>query len=210
MRESALVDVRPRLASNFRDLLGGLDFGELERSPGVVFGLWPDLTLAYVNPAWYQFARENGGEPAISRDWRLGRCVMDAVPPELQPFYREFYGQQLAAEPASRIRQLEYECSSPDILRRHLMTVYRLADGRGLLVVNALTVAQICGRPTHPPYADDYHDGGGWVRQCSHCRCVEHRREPGRWDWVPFWVASPPAMVTHGLCPLCLDHFYPA
>ncbi len=199
-----------RLSPGFHAALAGLDLADLEANPNVVFGLWPDLTLAYLNPAWFRFAGENGGEPAISRDWTLGRNVMDAVAPELQPFYREFFGSQLAGGPVVSLRQHEYECSSAEIYRRYVMTVYRLGDGAGLLVVNATSITRPQYRPPRPPYEGDYHDPGGWVRQCAHCRCVQHRLEPDRWDWVPFWVVSPPREVSHGLCPLCLDHFYPA
>lgn len=205
-----MPEERPRISSPFGELLDGLGLADLESNPGVIFGLWPDLTLAYLNPAWYRFARENGGEPAISREWDLGRNVMDAVAPVLQPFYREFFGLQL--EPASPLclRQHEYDCSTPDVHRRHVMTVYRLGEGDGLLVTNALATERPHDRASTRPYADDYHDTAGWVRQCAHCRCVQHRLVPDRWDWVPYWVASPPAYTTHGLCPLCLDHFYPA
>lgn len=201
---------RPRISPSFGALLDQMSLADLERNPSVIFGLWPDLTLAYVNPAWYRFARENGGEPEISRAWDLGRNVMDAVTPLLQPFYREFFGRQLDPAAPCQLSQHEYECSTAEVYRRHVMTVYRLGDAAGLLVTNVPVVERLQDRPGRAPYTDDYHDSAGWVRQCAHCRCVQHRLVPDRWDWVPFWVASPPAFTTHGLCPLCLDHFYPA
>lgn len=198
-----------RLAPGFRQALGRSSLATLESSANVIYGLWPDLTLAYVNPAWFRFARDNHGEPAISRDWPLGRCVMDAVPPPLQVFYRDYFGSFLAPVASTFLSPQEYECSSAENFRLHLMSVYPLAEQAGLLVSNALAVGRTHARPAHPPYADDYHDPGGWIRQCSHCRCVQHAGQADRWDWVPYWVASPPASITHALCPLCLDHFYP-
>lgn len=41
---------------------------ELHTSEDTIYGLKPDLTLAYFNEGWAQFAKRNGGEPAISRD----------------------------------------------------------------------------------------------------------------------------------------------
>lgn len=202
-------DATSRLAPRFQDLLGAARLADADDSPHVTFGLWPDLTLAYVNPAWFRFARENGGEPAISREWALGRNVMEAVPASLQVFYRDLFRARLAAA-APGLSQVEYECSSADVCRQHLMTVYRLGDGDGLLVTNVCVAARPHERRSHQPYLDDYHDQNGWVRQCSHCRCVQRRDMPEQWDWVPYWVTAPPSHTTHGLCPLCLDHFYPA
>jgi hypothetical protein len=51
----------------FRPLLADCESGALEDATGTVYGLWPDLTLAFMNPAWFRFAAENRGEPAIFR-----------------------------------------------------------------------------------------------------------------------------------------------
>ncbi|MDR9435354.1 MAG: hypothetical protein RI563_00650, partial [Thiohalophilus sp.] len=76
----------------FRQLLAQhFSIALLEQHPGTVYGLWPDLTLAYMNPAWFRFARYNQGEPVISTDWRRGRRITDALPEVLHPFYVELY-----------------------------------------------------------------------------------------------------------------------
>lgn len=204
-----MTDDIGRVAPSFRDVLGTKRLADADHSPHVIFGLWPDLSLAYLNPAWFRFARENGGEPVISREWVLGRRIMEAVAPSLQVFYHDLFRAQLGAE-VLELRQFQYECSSADVCRQHLMSIYRLGEGDGLLVTNVCVAARPHDRRASQPYLDDYHDQNGWVRQCSHCRCVQRRDVPERWDWIPYWVAAPPANTTHGLCPTCVDHFYPA
>lgn len=74
--------------------LAGLSSGQLHRleeEEGTVFALWPDLTIAYVNPAWRQFAAANAGEPQISQRWSVGASVLAAIAPPVRPFFREHY-----------------------------------------------------------------------------------------------------------------------
>jgi hypothetical protein len=49
----------------------------------------------------------------------------------------------------------------------------------------------------------------GVVRQCAHCRRVQHRTFHERWDWVPDWVEHLPNVISHRLCPICHDYYYP-
>ena len=51
-------------APGFARHLRGFGEEQLERHEGPVFGLTGDLELAYLNPAWFRFARDNQGDPS--------------------------------------------------------------------------------------------------------------------------------------------------
>ncbi|MDZ7826889.1 MAG: hypothetical protein U5R48_13845 [Gammaproteobacteria bacterium] len=65
---------------------------------------------------------------------------------------------------------------------------------------------------THSPSAPEpasYLDEHGLLHQCAHCRRMANQTEPARWDWVPAWVEAPPPNLSHGICPLCLEYYFP-
>jgi hypothetical protein len=170
------------------------------------------LTLAYLNPAWFEFGRRNGGHPAIANDWGLGRNIMDTVPPALKDFYARFYGDRLRngadVQPAAH----RYECSSGQQFRLFAMHVFPLRDAAGLLIVNSVLVEipmVFAGRTAHPSNYETYSDDAGIIRQCAHCRRIRAPNTANRWDWVPAWVEKPPSTVSHTLCGICLDYYYP-
>ena len=200
-----------RFSPGFRDLLKTFELPVIEAHAGTVFGLWRDLRLAYFNPWWLKFAEENDGEPSISLDWGLGRSLLDSVPDILRPFYRDLYGNALQQGRLPPL-QHEYECSSADLFRRFMMTVYPLRQGEGFLVVNSLAVEKAHDpheRKDNEPDPGTYIGDDGLIRQCSNCRRTKNAKEPNRWDWVSAWVAEPPARTSHTLCAFCLAHYYP-
>lgn len=206
--------LQDRCATGFDVLLRGFSQAGIEQHHGTAFGLWLDLRLAYVNPAWASFSQLNGGEPELASHWPLGRCVLEAIPPVLEDFYRSLF-QNAASSAAMGLRPPAhvYECSSPEVYRRFAMNIYRLAEGEGLLVVNSLLVERPHDRRERQICAADhvaYVHEDGCVRQCSHCRRIENVSVPNRWDWVPEWVEKSPPETSHTLCPLCLDYYYPA
>jgi hypothetical protein len=204
--------MRLRLDPAFKEILGDFELDEIDLHPDTVYGIWADGTLAYFNPAWLRFAAENDGEPAISRDWGLGRRVSEAIPPELRSFYQEFFESSFdESGESTRPASFEYECSSAGIYRRFAMIVYGLRNRRGYLVVNSLVVErphdQNERRPC-PPQSDAYVDTTGVVHQCAHCRRVQHLHIKDRWDWVPAWVEKIPAGSSHTLCRFCFNYYY--
>ena len=91
------------------------------------------------------------------------------------------------------------------------MTLYPLGNSDGLLVANALIIETEHGDrkgKNYPANRSEYLDDNEIIRQCSHCRKVQHR-ELNRWDWVPEWVTKAPSETSHTICPVCLDHYYP-
>jgi hypothetical protein len=194
----------------FGALLASFDLDALAQRSDTIFGLDADLRLAFFNPAWFAFADANGGAPAVTRDWGLGRCVLDACPDVI----REFYAHALTAVlQQDRRWDHDYECSSPDLKRIMRLSAYPLRGRQGLLVVNALVVeapieASATSRAVFDPAV--YADGHGIVHQCANCRKVRRTNGSRQWDWVPALVAGRHPMISHDLCELCLDFYYPA
>lgn len=179
----------------------------LEQHPGTVYGLWPDLSLAYMNPAWFGFARDNQGEPAISAHWLRGRLVTDALPEVLHPFYVELYLQALEDNSDEALIH-DYECSSAQEFRLFSMSLHNLGYGAGLLIINRERQAGEHQRPAYAARDNAYRDARGKHHQCSHCRCFQNAGQRSRWDWIPDWVTQPPDKLVYTLCPACFDYYY--
>jgi hypothetical protein len=197
----------------FEKLLSKFELEEIEESSETIFGLWSDFTLGYFNSGWKEFAKENGAPPVLTTPEYLGRSVIEVCGQELAPFYKNLFESGLAmSEEELHPVQHRYECSSADLFRKFLMTVYPLGEGDGLLVTNSLVIEvehEKRGADPHPPMSAEYRDEQDLIRQCSHCRKVKHVSSRSRWDWIPAWVEEPPSEVSHTLCPVCLEHFYP-
>lgn len=203
MKERYLLD------PEFEPLLRSHDSGRLDTLSEVVFGLWPDLRIAYLNPAWFVFARENGGEPVISTKWTIGSSIQDAMSPEILGFYLENYRDCLNA---LKVWNHRYECSSDSLYRKYHQIVYPLGQREGLLIVNSLVVERPHDpkeRPGHQPEDSIYRGNDGLVHQCAHCRRIRRRKGKEGWDWVPIWVKRVPVKTSHTICPTCFGHYYP-
>lgn len=188
--------------------LAHFDRAQLDDHVGAIFALTPDLLLAGFNRAWFEFARANDGEPQITREWSLGRPLIDAIAAELRSFYLAGYRAVLASR---RPWSHEYECHSPRVERRFHQTVSVLGDGAGLLVVNSLRHETLHDpqRAAVPPAPfEEYRELDGGYRQCASCRRFRHARHVNRWDWVSAWVALPPRATTHVLCAICFENHY--
>jgi hypothetical protein len=210
MKESLTGRCHP----GFHNILERFDPLQVETHASSVYGMWKDFTLAYVNPAWMEFARDNNGEPQISREWNLGRNMMDAVSSPLQRFFENFFHDSLRTEgDQMHPRQLVYECSSDRVFRQFQMTVYPVPRQEGWLVVNALlreSPHSLTLQRTHKLLDWEYVDSNGIIHQCAHCRKTKHVREANRWDWIPEWVKTVPSGTSHDLCHFCLEYFYPS
>lgn len=196
-----------RLDAPFRKLLRYHDFDFLEAHNGAVYGVWSDFRLAYLNPAWFRFAGENKGEPAISRQWGLGRSIMDCVDGDIAELYQEKLHACLVS---NTVWSHQYECSSDSVYRRFRQTVYPLPKREGLLFLNSLLVEKAHDSGRRRPESFDessYLDENGFICQCAYCRRVKNYRYPERWDWIPDWVKSCPNHTSHTFCPACFGHY---
>ena len=198
-----------RYRQDFPDLLQGFELGTLERDAHVIYALSADLELIYFNPAWFRFARENHGEPAISQRFGLGTPAEDFLPAVVRDFYQNAYREALRT---GEVWHHDYECSTPTRYRLYHQTSYPFHNGAGLLLVHSLCEErphQAAYRPPQPPDTQTYRSRAtGLVTQCCNCRRIQRPLEPVRWDWVPAWVERMPERTTSGLCPLCYEYYW--
>ena len=192
--------------ARFRKLLEDFDVGALEHARSTVYGVWPDLTLAYMNPQWFIFAAENGGEPNISREWSLGRSVLDSIAAPIRPFYETNYARCLSER---RPWEHNYECPSADVVRRFHHLVMPLGQSEGLLLIHSLLVEEPQPSSGAPAVVDRYLNAAGFRVQCCHCRKFRRTDVPYAWDWVAAWIRRTPDNVSHGICEACLGYYYP-
>jgi hypothetical protein len=210
---SAAIETPAHVDADFAALLGPrFRLEDLDQEPASVFGLWPDGTIAYTNPAWRAFASANEGQPAVEREWGLGARYLDAITDALRPFYEDLLARAPDAGTSLHPAFHQYECSSATVFRRFGMQVYALDGRAGFIIVNSLLVEAPHDDAVRPPHAADpasYVNARGIIVQCSHCRRVQHAVHPTRWDWVPGWVDRSPAATSHGICPVCFEYYYP-
>ena len=174
---------------------------------GTTYGLWPDLRLAAYNAVWLKFSQENGGEPAISTRWPLGRCILDAIPAPLRPFFIQNYQRCLTEQ---RPWEHAYECSSAQTYREMHMLVLPLGKAEGLVVINSLTRTAPHQRTAMLAHVELYREASGTMTQCCHCRRMRRVDAHEVWEWVPEWVEQQPETTSHGICEPCFEfHYHP-
>jgi hypothetical protein len=194
-----------RIRPEFLRALGRtVDLARLEDSHHSIFGLTPELRLAYYNPAWLEHAAM-GGAPRFAESWPLGRAVLAAVPTVLRSFYLEGYGAALAG---GRPWEAEYLSPTPYRLKRHLMRVVPLPARAGLLVFN-LQIADEPQQGGQPADERRFRHADGRLRQCASCRGFAPQAQPTQWLLVPSWLVLPPPRVTTLLCPPCAERHRP-
>ncbi len=202
------------VASDFRPLLHPLSLDILDAHDATIYGLRADLTLALVNQYWWHFATDNQGDDSLLRpDEVLDKPILTSMVGPDRDFYEDLYREVLAdAQP----RTHEYECSSPTEERFLHMSILPLPIGtdepRGLLVINSCRTEPWQwphDHPIHPKHHDDYITDDNQIIMCSTCQRTRHAQNPRRWDWVPDYLEDTPVAVSHGLCAICLDYYYP-
>ncbi|MEY2784061.1 MAG: hypothetical protein RL277_265 [Planctomycetota bacterium] len=181
---------------------------ELHERRDCACGLWPDLTIAYVNPAWERFSKDNGANPGFSMHWREGSSFLDGVGRPLREYYRTHL---LDALHKSQPWRSEYECSSPTLFRLYQMEAETVGNREGLLITHTRLEQRPHDKTTvrAPVDATPWKDPHGLIQQCSHCRRVRRAGEAEEWDWVPQWIERVPETATGSLCPPCIATRYP-
>lgn len=209
-RTIADVHVPPERAARvhpaFEPALACCDEDRIDDDDNVVFGLLPDLTIGYVNRAWFRSADDLHARRAIDA-WALGAPLLDAITGPLRPFFEQRLRAVLAER---RPWEHKYSCPTPVLERTFSMRVLPIGreDVLGLLVTNALVVAEPMDGVRNDAH-DRYRDPNGVVVQCGHCRRTRAADNADRWDFVAAFVREPPRGTSHGLCPPCLAHHFP-
>jgi hypothetical protein len=203
------ASLRSHLAEGFSaDLLAPFDVAVTDAMPASVCGLWPDLRIGYVNPAWLAFGRANGAAEQEER-WGLGANVRAVTPEALRPFYDRLFAR---AREIQAPLEHDYECPSPTQRRTFRMRVHPTIAG-AFLVVHSVLRQEAHDEETHAAIEETYRDANGLIEQCAHCRRVRRARwahgVTAEWDWVPDYVARMPPRTSHGLCAMCIAYFYP-
>ena len=201
-----------RITPEFESIIGASRLESLNSHPSSVYGLDSELNLSYLNPAWFQFAKENGGDVFIDEKWSLGRNVFDCIPDILKSYYSKLFESTLNdTEPSNISIQSEYECSSTTTYRRFSMHIYPLG-ANGFVVVHSLVIEEPHkSRSTEGLLAlveDDYLDDNELILQCANCRRIKNIKHEGRWDWLPKWIEEPRPNISHGVCFPCMKQYY--
>lgn len=196
-----------RVTHAFQSQISVADFHSLERTSAVTYAVDSKLRLAYVNPAWEEFAARNGGRDIDQ--WPIGRSILDAIAPVIRVFYYEAMKRVLnTGEDWEHV----YEASSADLLRIVRMHVSRVGRGPFLLVTNSVVVERPHDeheRRKKPADDEKYVRHDGRILMCCGCRRVRRASNDGWWDWVPEYLNGVSARVEQNLCPGCLDFYFP-
>lgn len=188
--------------------LAGFDYETIENYPHSIFCLDKDLKLSYFNKAWFEFSKENHGEPIISSKFKIGTPIEKAISGTIREFYISNYRRVLKD---LVVWKHEYECSSPTLYRLFCQDAYPLKNAAGIIIVNSLKIE----KPIHweePENAnlsiEDYTDKNGLITQCSNCRKTQRVNNNTIWDWVPSFVTAMPQNVSHSICSICYDYYW--
>ena len=200
------------ITKEFEALIGESRLESLNAHPGTVYGVDSEFNISYLNPAWFEFADENGGDIFKGTSWSLGSKLFDVIPAVQQPFYKDLFESALIDGKSLVVpRQSEYECSSEQVVRRFSMHIYPV-DGGGLVIVNSLLVGELHGSLQMKQQASidekDYIDNDRFLYQCANCRRVRNLKIAGRWDWIPRFIKEPYPRTSHGICEPCMQHYY--
>lgn len=197
-----------RYHDDFSVLLNGFALDTLESYPDSVYGLSANLTLNYLNPSWFDFARNNEGEPAITERFTLGVHIGEAMSGPVREYYLEAFRSVLQT---GMVWHNEYECSTPETLRNYYQSVYPLYNRNGLIIVNSLVKEQphdLVSRIPCQPVMTLYLDKMGFITQCSNCRRVQRAAQQDIWDWVPALVEQIHGNASHSFCQICYEYYY--
>lgn len=192
-----------RVLDAMRPALAAFDLNRLEAETYTIYALTEQMHLGYLNPAWFEFARENNGA-AIETHFGLGTPVLTGISPPLQDHYEALLHRSRRLGQAVESR---YLCPSSTLERVFLLRILPLTSG-GWLVHNALVVQQAHGDEARP-FTSEYRDRRGLIVQCSSCRRVRYGSDVNRWDWVPALLDNRFDPVSHGLCEPCLGFVFP-
>jgi hypothetical protein len=134
----------------------------------VFYGIDEQDRIAFVNPAWDEFAADNGARHLQSGSV-ISRSIWDFIADDGTRFlYREIFKRVRAGHPT----RFEFRCDSPD--RRRLLEMdARLIMGQGIGF--RLRTLSLEDRPRQPLLGEARKLSGEILRMCSWCKRVPER-----------------------------------
>ena len=194
-------------SGGFAALLQDFDIETLEADPSVIIGLWPDLTIGYLNPAYAKFAAENGA-PGLLQSYGIGSSLVAALPEPVKDYY---VGHLRHALQSGQRWEHDYCCDSPLLERSFRMMAMPLGDKQGILLVHSLRRENARASAGLPLDDAGYRhpDKGGVYVQCCQCRRLRRSGNRLQWDFVPAALGPEvQAQVSHALCHACKAFYY--
>lgn len=192
------LQIDPKL----KEFIEGEDILGMNGSPNTIYAVWSDLRIAYLNDAWFEFARANETDDEFFDRFGLGSSI-DFAAENLSN--RRFVEAIRASLADQRARVSYYECPSPQNYR--LMQVTFLPISEDVCIVSnagVVTTSHVeAGRNPQVGHIDEYMNEDGMVAMCSSCRRVRDPDSAGTWVFVPAFVENPIELVTHTLCESC-------
>lgn len=194
-----------RYHEGFPELIQGVSLSTLENHCASVYAVSEKGELLYVNPAFLDFARENG-QPNILQDFPLGSTLGDYIAGPARYFYQQKYRDICST---GQTWNQDYDCSSPTTYRNFRQSTFPLKNGAGVLVVNWPRVE--LPFPKGRRQIDDrelYLQPDGFIHQCCNCKNVRRKGESETWDTVSQWQREIPSSASHTICPICFDYYW--
>lgn len=186
-------------------LRGGIleeDLADLNASSNTIYAVWSDLTIAFLNDAWFDFARENRAGDDFLEGFGIGSSVDVGGDDPMNRYFIDCIHRSLREE---RAVAFQYECPAPETFR--LMQVNFLPLRNDLCVISIARVKssshQAQGRDPRAGTAFDYLNDDGLISMCSCCRRVRVPGTEHEWDFVPALIEDPVDTISHTFCESC-------
>jgi CheY-like chemotaxis protein len=171
------------------------DLEALNDSNEMLVAVEEDGQIFWANRQWFEAAAEHGAE-RVAVD--LGINYFSVAPSETARRLRRLLAESLET---GRPFAYDYACPSPAHFYLFHLRGLPLQD-RSALLSHSLRVVHARPSAVKGPDTSTYLHDGALLKMCANCRRLR-RADGSAWDWVPDWVAAPPANVSHGLCDLC-------
>lgn len=180
-----------------------LDLNLINESQDVIYIVDANFILKAYNKAWVTFAKSNSGDDVLAR-YPLGSRILDAITEPLKRYFSKAFESALREK---KPFEHNYKCPSEREDRIFRQSAYPLKDATGLVISNHLVLEKPFDEDPRE-FSKKFLNDKGLIRQCSCCRRISDPNEHA-WLWVPSLVENPVPETSHGICPQCLNHFYP-
>lgn len=180
-----------------------LDLKLINESQDVIYIIDAKFILKAYNKAWVNFARSNKGEDVLIK-YPIGSMILDAFQGPFKSYFTKKYNDSLEF---NKHFEHNYKCPTAEGDRVFRQFAYPLKGSIGLVISNHL-VLEKPHMEEPQEFTKQFVDDDGLIHQCSNCRKIKDPAK-GAWLWVPSLLADPFPETSHGICPQCLDYFYP-